>query len=102
MIVRLVKMTFRHDETETFERLFYERQEKISSFEGCVSVELLKENKSHENGVVYFTRSIWNSENDLNNYRKSEFFADTWKSTKALFAGKAEAWTLELASPEIH
>ena len=38
----------------------------------------------------------WDSEEALDNYRSSPFFAETWRATKALFAAKAEAWSVHL------
>jgi heme-degrading monooxygenase HmoA len=42
-----------------------------------------------------FTYSQWESEAHLNNYRASDLFAVTWRDTKAKFAHKAEAWSVE-------
>jgi len=98
MIVRFVKMTFHGKLSERFEHLFNQRKELISSFTGCQKVELLKaKNTIRDEDVVYFTRSIWNSEEDLQNYRKSELFKDTWHQTKQMFSDMPEAWTLDLA-----
>jgi heme-degrading monooxygenase HmoA len=44
---------------------------------------------------VLFTYSLWESEADLNAYRHSELFEDTWKHTKALFADKPAAWSVD-------
>jgi heme-degrading monooxygenase HmoA len=91
MIKRIVKMTFRVDEVETFKALFHERKEQIRHFEGCQYLELLQ-GESQPN--IFFTYSFWNSETDLNNYRHSELFKDTWSKTKILFDGKPEAWSV--------
>lgn len=96
MIVRLVKMTFYKDFSSKFEDIFSERKAKIKACSGCQSVELLKEYNHSKTEVVYFTRSIWNKESDLEAYRKSVLFKDTWRHTKPLFSSKAEAWTLEI------
>ncbi len=99
MIVRFVKMTFHGNQTATFEDLFNARKALISGFTGCQNVELLKsKNNIGVDDVVYFTHSIWDSEEDLQNYRKSELFKETWHLTKQLFSDKPEAWTLDLAS----
>ena len=37
----------------------------------------------------------WENEEALNAYRHSDFFAHTWKRTKALFAERAEAWSVD-------
>ena len=95
MIHRIVKMTFRQEEIHNFKELFQEVYPKISTFEGCKGVELLQD-VNHPN--VFFTYSFWESEAHLNKYRYSELFKATWERTKAKFAEKAEAWSLERVS----
>jgi len=91
MIVRIVKLTFREEEVETFKKLFEQKKDKIRNFEGCLHLKLLQGlNQSN----VFFTYSHWDSEDDLNNYRYSELFAETWAATKLLFSAKAEAWSV--------
>lgn len=92
MIVRIVKMEFQEDKVADFIQLFEERKERIRHFEGCRHLELWRQaGKEH----VYFTYSHWNSESDLDHYRFSSFFKETWQLTKALFSAKAEAWSVE-------
>lgn len=92
MIVRIVKMTFRPEEVPAFLSLFDERKELIRNFEGCSHLELWRETgKEH----VFFTYSHWEGEAALDHYRFSGFFKDTWSRTKALFAEKPEAWSVE-------
>ena len=95
MIVRIVQMTFLPEMTGQFEQVFEESKQTIITFPGCLHVEMLRDVNTPEK---YFTYSHWNSEADLNNYRSSDFFAATWMRTKALFAGKAQAWSLEQKS----
>jgi quinol monooxygenase YgiN len=93
MIQRIVRMEFRVEEIDAFKALFVEIKDKIRSFEGCNSLKLLQDvNKPG----IFFTYSIWNSEEDLNNYRNSELFGQVWKETKSKFAGRAEAWSTNL------
>lgn len=92
MIIRIVKMTFEATSVAQFESLFNERKEMIRSFNGCLHLELWQE---AGNDNVYFTYSKWESEDHLNKYRFSELFKDTWVKTKALFAAKPEAWSVE-------
>lgn len=47
------------------------------------------------NNCIFFTYSYWETEADLENYRKSELFNEVWSFTKKLFNAKAEAWSLE-------
>lgn len=98
MIIRLVKMSFRSDACDQFEQIFEQSKAKIKAMPGCKHVELLKEVKE---GTTYFTRSIWDSEDDLNFYRNSNLFKGVWKKTKALFNAKPEAWTTTLEAYEL-
>ena len=93
-------MTFREDAVQQFVgEVFEQSKARIRAFEGCRHMELLQQ-PARPN--VLFTLSIWDSEADLNAYRASELFADTWAKTKALFAEKAEAWTLEVVDAPVH
>ncbi|MBS1772986.1 MAG: antibiotic biosynthesis monooxygenase [Bacteroidetes bacterium] len=91
MIVRIVKMTFDSTQINNFLALFEERKQLIRHFEGCKHLELWQD--AHQ-ANVFFTYSIWDSEQHLNHYRFSELFKDTWSKTKILFADKAEAWSV--------
>lgn len=91
MITRIVKMVFEEQHIGAFETLFEVYKNDIKNQEGCLHLKLLQD-KSDER--IFFTYSHWKSENDLNQYRKSELFAKVWPATKALFAEKPEAWTL--------
>jgi len=91
MIVRIVQMTFKEDSINQFTELFEARKETIRGFNGCTHLELWQDS-THNN--VFFTYSIWNSQSDLDHYRFSDFFKDTWGRTKALFADKPHAWSV--------
>lgn len=92
MIKRIVKMSFVPNKVEEFKTVFKENRVLIASFKGCSHVELLQD-KLHAN--VFFTFSIWESEDFLNAYRDSELFETVWNKTKVLFNQKPEAWTVE-------
>jgi hypothetical protein len=92
MIIRIVKMTFREEEIHAFQTLFEERKSLIRNFPGCTHLELWQD-KNHPQ--VFFTYSWWQSEEELNRYRDSHFFDDTWRLTKQKFAAKPEAWSVE-------
>ncbi|MEI6815128.1 MAG: antibiotic biosynthesis monooxygenase [Bacteroidota bacterium] len=92
MIVRIVKMTFEPSNVEAFLELFNAYKEKIRASAGCSRLELLKD---HAADNVYFTYSEWEDEASLNHYRYSALFKTVWTQTKALFADKAEAWSLD-------
>ena len=92
MITRIVKMTFRREEVEAFLALYKERRSLIRNFEGCTQLELWQD--KNQPGV-FFTYSLWDSEEHLNNYRASHFFDDTWSLTRQKFAARPEAWTVD-------
>jgi len=91
MIKRIVKLTFQEDKLEAFKAIFEESKSKIRAFEGCKHVELLQ-GVAPDN--IFFTFSIWESEDDLNKYRHSELFQGTWAKTKVLFSDKPQAWSV--------
>jgi len=91
MIKRIVKMSFVPEKVEDFKAIFEKNWTLIKGFEGCAHVELLQD-KLHPN--VFFTFSLWKSEEHLNAYRDSELFGSVWGATKALFNDKPQAWSL--------
>ena len=95
MIVRIVKMTFIPSHVNDFLSVFNAAKGKIFSSEGCTHLELLKETGKDN---VFFTYSIWETEKDLETYRRSDLFVETWAKTKILFADKPLAWSLEQTS----
>lgn len=92
MIIRLVKMEFKSNEIEQFCTIFEDIKPMIEKMEGCLQVNLHQDALHPE---IFFTISHWENETDLNHYRDSEFFIDTWKKVKLLFVKKAEAWSLK-------
>lgn len=93
MIKRIVKLTFQPDQTEAFRSIFEEMKVQIRGFEGCHHLELWR-SRSEPN--VFFTFSFWDSEEYLDAYRQSELFQGTWRRTKALFAARPEAWSVDM------
>jgi heme-degrading monooxygenase HmoA len=95
MIIRIVKLTLQPEAVETFLRLFEERKHLIRNFQGCKHLELWKNaDRPHQ----FFTYSLWEDAAALENYRQSGFFGETWQGAKQMFAGKAEAWSVEQVS----
>ncbi len=92
MIIRIVKMTFVPEKVASFLEVFVASKNKIRNFEGCSHLDLLND---INDTTIFFTYSIWESEEHLNKYRSSELFSATWTKTKILFAAKPEAWSLE-------
>jgi autoinducer 2-degrading protein len=91
MITRIVKMTFKPENIDGFRESFGAYQKQIRAFDGCSGVDLMKD---LNNECVYFTLSYWNTEDDLNSYRESYIFKNTWSKVKPMFSEKAEAWSL--------
>lgn len=91
MIIRIVKMTFKPELVPVFLKIFEESAEKIRAFPGCMRLELLAED---ENPTVMFTYSYWEAPENLEAYRQSDLFGQTWAKTKVLFDAKPEAWSL--------
>lgn len=92
MITRIVKLTFKEGKGEFFFEAFDEVKDKIRGSKGCLYLEASV--NIHEPDVV-FTYSKWESEDHLNEYRKSDVFGSVWPKLKAEFAGKPEAWSIE-------
>jgi len=90
MITRIVKMTFKPEQVESFLDIFENSARHIASFEGCLSLELVQ---GKDNKNIFFTISKWNSEEDLQKYRNSGLFKETWAKTKVLFDDKPQAWS---------
>lgn len=91
MIKRIVKLTLREEAVPEFLMIFEQTRDLIRAFDGCHHLELLQD--IQEPGRV-FTLSTWESQEALDRYRDSDLFGKTWKKTKALFAGKPEAWSV--------
>ena len=91
MIIRIVKMIFVHDHIDAFNTLFKERMDAIRNFNGCAHLELWQD-AAQKN--IFFTYSHWETEDHLEQYRRSDFFKDTWSKTKVFFAERAEAWSV--------
>lgn len=88
-------MSFQQEKITDFTTLFEERKETIRGFDGCLHLELWQDTKRAH---IFFTYSMWDSEQHLDHYRFSEFFKDTWGKTKALFADKPQAWSVNRKS----
>ena len=93
MIHRIVKMTFHPGKVDEFLIFFESNKSTIKSFDGCVELNLLEDEKFPN---VLFTHSIWQDSSNLDAYRKSDFFGTTWVYVKMLFADKPDAWSLNL------
>ena len=84
-------MDFQSDRVEEFREFFEEIRGKIAANPGCRHVELCKDSKIDH---VYYTFSKWESEEDLERYRRSELFEEVWAKTKKMFGGTPSAYSL--------
>jgi quinol monooxygenase YgiN len=91
MITRIVRLTLKEEKVLDFENFVMPKMELINSFEGCINVRIFKD---HELPNVFYTISEWESEENLNNYRKSELFGSIWPIVKPWFNDKTKTYTL--------
>ena len=95
MITRIVLLPVNKEKLNEFELLFDRIKPSILSFEGCLSLNLLKEISDTATIVNRFTYSKWRTEAALQNYLQSPFFLKTWPQVKLCLQTKAQAWTLQ-------
>ena len=86
-------MTFNKDDIQKFLVVFNESKDRIRSFPGCDHVDLLQD-VDHTN--VFSTYSHWESVEDLDKYRSSEFFRGVWGKTRVLFSEKPKAHSYQI------
>lgn len=91
MFIRIVKMSFHEENIPKFMENFNLIKEKIRNSPGNRYLELYQDKNNPE---IFFTYSFWETEEDLENYRKSALFDEVWTFTKKLFNDKPEAWSL--------
>jgi quinol monooxygenase YgiN len=92
MLIRFVKLEFQPEHAETFAAFFAEEAKGIRAYPGCSHVEAFRD---LDNPNRFFTRSHWDSAEALEAYRASDFFRGNWKTVKAWFSAKPEAWSVE-------
>ena len=92
MFIRIVKMSFAEENIPAFLGNFELMKDKIRNAPGNRLLELYQDKT---NKGIFFTYSYWETEDDLENYRKSELFNEVWAFTKKLFNDKPEAWRVD-------
>ena len=92
MFVRIVKMSFHEENIPAFLENFELMKTKIRNAHGNRLLELYQDKND---ACIFFTYSYWETEDDLENYRKSVLFNDVWAFTKKLFNAKPEAWSVD-------
>ena len=85
-------MSFHEENIPAFLKNFEIMKDKIRNAEGNRYLELYQDKK---NPCIFFTYSFWETEEDLENYRKSKLFNEVWDFTKKLFNDKPEAWSVD-------
>ncbi|MFZ4106779.1 putative quinol monooxygenase [Flavobacterium sp.] len=91
MFVRIVKMSFHEENIPAFLENFELMKSQIRNAPGNRFLELYQDKINPE---ILFTYSYWETEEDLENYRKSALFDEVWTYTKKLFNNKPEAWSV--------
>ena len=89
-MIRIVRLTFKPEHIEAFSNLFNERKERIRGFEGCSLLELWQDK---ENPGIFYTYSLWDDHSNLDDYRLSAFFRETWSTVKTWFAAEPIAFS---------
>lgn len=87
---RIVRMEFLSEHVNDFENLFAQVKEQIRHFPGCLSLQVWTDPEAPN---VYFTFSRWESPADLEAYRHSSLFTETWTQTKRWFCAKPQAFS---------
>lgn len=91
MIVRVVRLQLVPEKVNDFKNLFNNTYERIRNFEGCRFLELYNEGIDTS---VFYTISKWDQPDQLELYRNSALFKQTWAITKTYFAGPPQAFSL--------
>jgi hypothetical protein len=83
-------MHFKQEHIEDFKQLFESRKELIRNFEGCTYLELWQD---EADSSIFYTYSIWKQPSDLESYRMSDLFQDTWSCIKKWFHDSPKAFS---------
>jgi quinol monooxygenase YgiN len=92
MIIRIVKMTFIESRIDDVKIFVTSIGPTIRSFKGCHHLEILQD--IHQKNI-FFSYSHWESESDLDSYRSSNFFKETWSKVSEWFKRSPQAWSTE-------
>ncbi len=92
MLIRIVKMSFKPEESQCFLDMFEEIKDKIRAFDGCEYLELMQD---YDDENSFSTYSKWRDGTALLAYRNSDLFDGVWAKTKAMFDKKPIAFSLK-------
>lgn len=84
-------MEFEASKKADFIKAFYSKQSFIKAFPGCIDVFLMQDERD-SNAMA--TWSLWKSNGDLEAYRHSDLFKETWDHVKPMFSAKPKAYSL--------
>lgn len=91
-MIRIVKLTFEENKITDFLTFFDSIKHIVNNFPGCNGMKLLQD---IHNPHIIMTYSLWEEEQDLENYRVSPEFQRIWGTIKPWFSTKAEAWSVD-------
>lgn len=91
MITRIVKLEFQEGKIKEFLAFFETIKHRVNEFPGCYGMKLYQDIDSPN---VVMTYSHWQSQTELDNYRKSQTFGEVWPTIKPWFKEKPEAWSV--------
>ena len=90
-------MQFDKDKVEDFKKLFNKTYTQMRNFDGCRFLELYQDEKD---ASVFFTVSKWEGSVELEYYRNSDLFRNTWATTKTFFSATSEAYSIVRTVPD--
>lgn len=96
MITRIVRLSIRPEEVTLFLAHFKAVSDNIRNFPGCTHLELMRDTDEQS---VFYTLSKWTSAAQLEDYRKSPLFKNTWDKVKPLFLESAKAFSMRAPAP---
>jgi len=91
MIKRIVKLTFSAEAREDFISVFTQHKIDMKAFPACKKLESMED---IDQPGLFFTYSIWDSEEALEEYRSSDYFRKIWGTIKPWFDERPQAWSL--------
>ena len=92
-IQRIVRLHFKEGKEKVFLNEILPKQKHFTrSFQGCNRLELWQD---VDNEQIVYSFSLWDSVEDLNNYRYSDQFRAFWKATKQHFKEPAQAFSAQ-------
>ena len=91
MIRRVVRLTLKEDKADDFKAFVTPKVPLIKGFDGCEGLEFLQDTNESN---VFYTISLWQSEEALNSYRASELFGTIWPNVKPWFKDKALTYSM--------